>query len=321
MKTLAPLALVAALTLGAAGCSGGDAETADSGGETGLAPAQGGSDGRGLATDESAMDLPDLADGDGRLGTASNQSGSPPGGKARAIPQVRAVISKGNVSLHSEDVTAARFDVLEVLDRHEGEITDEETSADDDGELNYSRLVLRVPSSQFDAAMTGFAQVAELESSARTSEDVTTQVIDTDVRVRAQARSLQRIEALLAEAEDLKEVIAIETQIGHRQAELDSLKSQQLWLSEQTTTSRIVVHLDRIEQKKVEEEDRAGFLSGLSDGWNGLTALAVGAARVLGVLLPFAAALALLAVPLLAARTVRRRRDTDDAESGAQPSS
>ena len=86
-------------------------------------------------------------------------------------------------------------------------------------------------------------QVGVLRSSNRGSEDVTTQVIDTGVRVRAQEASLKRVELLLAEASDLKDVIWIESQLTSRQAELDSLKSQQSWLTDQTSLSTITVDI------------------------------------------------------------------------------
>ena len=68
-------------------------------------------------------------------------------------------------------------------------------------------------------------------------------MIDTGVRVRAQEASLKRVELLLAEAKSLKDIIWIESQLTNRQAELDSLKSQQTWLKDQTSLSTITVDI------------------------------------------------------------------------------
>ncbi len=87
-----------------------------------------------------------------------------------------------------------------IVDAQGGEITEETTETDDDGDTSYSRLVVRVPSSKFGAAMVALEEAGALRSSSRGSEDVTTQVIDTGVRVRAQEASLKRVELLLAEA-------------------------------------------------------------------------------------------------------------------------
>ena len=121
-----------------------------------------------------------------------------------------------------------------VVDATGGEVTEEQTDTDEKGNAVYARLVLRVPVGRFGDAMTALEGVADLRGSDRSSEDVSTQVIDTDVRVRAQEASLRRVEQLLARAQGLKDIIWIEAQLTSRQAELDSLKGQQAWLADQT---------------------------------------------------------------------------------------
>ena len=102
-------------------------------------------------------------------------------------------------------------------------------------------------------------------------------MIDTDVRVRAQEGSLRRVEQLLARARSLKDIVWIESQLTQRQAELDSLKSQQAWLSDQTSDSTITIDIERKHAPKVEEEEKdepAGFLVGLKGGMKALGAFA-----------------------------------------------
>lgn len=138
-------------------------------------------------------------------------------GAARAPVAVeRHVISHGTVSLTSDDVREARRDVQRVVDASGGDVTEEQTDTDEDGESVYARLVVRVPAGSFGDAMTALEGVADLRGSDRTSEDVSTQVIDTDVRVRAQEASLQRVEQLLARAQGLKDIIWIESQLTTR---------------------------------------------------------------------------------------------------------
>jgi hypothetical protein len=253
--------------------------------------------------------------GSGSDGAAARERGSgattSSTGAARAPVAVeRHVISHGTVSLTSDDVREARRDVQRVVDASGGDITEEQTDTDEDGESVYARLVVRVPAGSFGDAMTALEGVADLRGSDRTSEDVSTQVIDTDVRVRAQEASLQRVEQLLARAQGLKDIIWIESQLTTRQAELDSLKGQQAWLADQTRDSTIVVDISRTPDEETPEEDASGFLAGFTGGMKALGAVAVGLATVAGALLPFVAVLALLGVPvwLVVRRSVRRRR-------------
>ena len=208
-------------------------------------------------------------------------------------------------------MTDARLDVLTVVDRYAGEVAQEETGTSDDGELAHARLVLRVPSADFGKAMTDLEEVAELDSSSRGSEDVTTQVIDNDARIRAQARGLRRVEQLLDRAQDLTEIVAIEATLTKRQANLDSLKSQQAYLADQTTLATITVNIEhRGASDGADDEDDQGFLAGLANGWHGVTAFVGGAATAFGLLLPFALLLGLVATPVWLASRGRTRRRT-----------
>lgn len=226
----------------------------------------------------------------------------------------RAVISTATISLHSEDVAGARFDVQKLVDTFRGEIAEEETEGGE--EAKRSRLVIRVPSAEFDEAVAALEKVGDLESSTRASQDVTTTVIDNAARIRAQEESLGRVEVLLGRATSIRDIVAIESQLTRRQADLDSLKSQQAYLADQTSMSTITVHIERPSAKeKKPDTDETGFLPGLDGGWDALVTFGTGLATVAGALLPFAIVLALLGVPAwLAARRLgllgRRRSPT-----------
>ena len=214
----------------------------------------------------------------------------------------RAVISTGVVSLRSDDATGSRADVLKIVDVHGGRVTDEETSTDAEGRVRMSRMVIRVPVADFYETVDALEKVAELESSNKSSENVSLQVIDNQVRIRAQDRSLRRIEILLDRAQTVRDIVSIESELTRRQGELDSLKSQQTYLADQTSLSTITVYLEQKAappkpEKKEEETDEAGFLAGLEGGWSALTAFGTVIATIVGALLPWLVVVAILGLP------------------------
>jgi hypothetical protein len=89
------------------------------------------------------------------------------------------------------------------------------------------------------------------------------------------------------------------------------LKSQQAWLSDQTSYSTIAIDIERkhVDEPKKEKDEPAGFLVGLNGGMKALAAFASAMATMVGALLPFAIVLAVFGVPvwLLVRRTARRR--------------
>lgn len=286
------LALAAAVAAGAllVGCSGGGLSSgggSDSAADS-VEPASGG-----------AAEAP-REFGDGQVSGVDGKTES-----AGFQLQERAIISKGAVMLRSDDVAKARFDAQKVADQFGGEITDEQSDTGKDGKLATVRLVVRVPSADFTEALAAFEEVGELTYSHSSSEDVTTQVIDVEVRISAQRRSIARIETLLDRARNLRDIVLIEGELTRRQAELDSLEQQSAFLEDQTSFSTITVNLERTKAKATKDDD-SGFLAGLASGWDGLTSLTVGAVTVVGVLLPFT--LVLLALGLAGLPIVRRLR-------------
>jgi hypothetical protein len=236
--------------------------------------------------------------------------GAPAENAAGADESLRepAIISKASVSMESDDVEQARFDAIEVMDKYHGSLQADESATGEDGAMKTARIAIRVPSKDFEAAYADLQTIGENVSARSGSEDVTTEVIDVEARIRAQEQSLARMEALLGQAQSLRTVIAIESQLTRRQAELDSLKSRQAFLDDQTSDATIIVHIERTPEKEEpkEDEDDKGFLAGLSDGWDNLAAATVGLATVLGLLLPFLVVIALVGVPI--AVLVRRWR-------------
>jgi hypothetical protein len=284
--------LIAVLTLAA--CSGGS-DSAD-GGSTG---------------GEVAAEAEDAGADSAEAGPAESSARSASLVDEAITPARKAVIAKGVVSLLGVDAGKVRFDVGKIVDLHDGEIAEEKTQTDDEGGVTRSRLVVRVPVGDFDATMSELERVAQLVSSNRNTEDVTSEVIDTDVRIRAQSQSLRRVEVLLSRAESLRDIVAIEAQLTQRQAELDSLKARQAYLADQTSMSTITVYVERRAEARTEQkaEDDSGFLAGLANGWGGMTSFLTGLATLIGLLLPFAVLALVLGIPtwLLVRNQLRRR--------------
>jgi hypothetical protein len=253
---------------------------------------------------------------------AREESGGQPNGANRTTVQTRAVISTGEVAVTSTQVEDVLERVEQLLERYDGFIENEETGADEQGNVTSSRLTVRLPAARFEDAIEAFEGLGKLEHSETQTRDVTTKVIDVEVRVRAQEKALQRLEEILREGADLDEVIRLETEIAQRQAELDSLKSQQAYLADQTALSTITLHLST-PQDYVQEPDAledAGFLAGIRGGWQALKIFLVAASTMLGAALPFGFAIALVAGPLwLLARAVARRRTDEAATADPAP--
>jgi hypothetical protein len=315
-RILIPALLVAALAL--TGCASGNDDSDAGGSSAGVADApapesqqRDQADGLNSFADEAAADS-DSAEKPAESAARSDTYNAPE----------QALIRKGNVALRAADVGRAQIEVQKVVDKYAGQVTDEKSQSDDDGKAAFTRMVLRVPSEDFPKAVEELKDIGELESATTNQDDVTSEVIDVQTRLKVQKRSIARISVLFQRAQNIRDIMAIESELSQRQADLEALEQQAAYLSNQTSLSTIVVSIDVIPNKKAapKDEDDAGFVAGLSAGWGALSTFAVGLATAVGALLPWLAVLALVGIPtLLLVRSLRRRTPAPVAAETAPP--
>ena len=151
------------------------------------------------------------------------------------------------------------------------------------------------------------------------ASDVTQQQQDLDGRIEALTASVDRLQQLLAEATTIADLIAIESELTTRQAELDSLTQQRDWLVDQVDFSTITV--DLVTEDVAPDPQPDDFWSGLVAGWNALVAFASWLGVAVGVMLPWllvalVTTAVIVAIVLLA---TRRRRGAPTSTTPAAP--
>ncbi len=283
-------ALVATILL--AGCSGGSADSMTAGGNAS------GTDAGGVSRDTSEADR-----------AAAKEV-------ADTAPLPQHVIRTARVEIEDDDLHAVRREVDSLLERLGGHVAEEETVNDESGRPGHSRLVLRVPSRAFEQVLTSFEDFTTVLSTERDGEDVGSEVVDLDARIRAQEVSLRRLRGFLGQAENIDSLVRVEGEITRREADLQALRARAEHLADQVALSTITVRMTSPDAPVTTTGslDDAGFLAGLKAGWHALGAVVIVAVTALGAALPFLLLVAALAIPLLA---VRRRRSTRPTEGEA----
>jgi hypothetical protein len=245
-----------------------------------------------------ATDAGESATTESRDGAGQALAAPPPGGSP-AVPVGgvdRSLVRSATVTVEVGDPAAAGRQVRTAVAAAGGFVAQEQSGTAG------SWLVLRVPADGLDrllAEIGGLGVVIETSSQVL---DATEEVVDLDARVASQQASVARIRALLAQAESIGDVVAIESELASREAELDSLVSRRAALADQVALATVTVDL-RPAPGPSDEPDVAGFLGGLGAGWDGLRALGAVLAAAVGFLVPF---LPVLAVVVGAGWVVRR---------------
>lgn len=276
MRTLLPaLLLSAALT----GCSGGGSDSADTSaaaGSAGEVAAPAADSGGGTAESLQVVDL-------------------------RAAPGA-AVIRTAELEVRVDDVRRAADEAGRLIRAAGGRVDAEDRSGTpEDGAAS---LTLRVPPTAFDRTLGELAALGDERGRRLGSEDVTDQVVDLEARLATQRASVDRVRALLAEADALGEVVQIEAELTKRTADLEALEARLESLSTRVDLSTVTLRLDS-EGGPVVAGGPLGFGDGLRAGWSALTTTGRVLAVTVGALLPFLPVV--LAVGLVTWRARTRR--------------
>ena len=212
-------------------------------------------------------------------------------------PQEQIVVT-GQASVDAEDPAAALDAFTDTVDQVGGRISTSSRSADD--QWPTASATARVPADRYQELADTLADLGKVVDVTTTTEDVGQQMADLDARADALQTSVDRLSELIEQASSTKDLLEAERELTNRQAELDSLNGQRDWLTDQVAFSTLSVTFATDVQPvdpnpSVWERSWQAFLRSLE----GLFTAVV-------VALPWAAAVALVAVPAVV--VVRRRR-------------
>jgi len=313
------IVLVAMSALLLAGCANGGATTSGAPGPAvAVAPAQG-SAGRESAPGVGSADAAKSADVQpGAKPGAASTSGSaiPPVGVGSKLTRT------GSLDLQVKDIAAAAARIRTIAAGLQAQILGEQIGAmgpggptptpvplgaplgegtkqvAPSGDLGgFGTLTLSVPADQLDTALDQLSRIGTVLGRTTSSQDVTAQYVDAQSRLKTMRASVDRVRALMVRAKDIGQVVALESEMSRREADLESLESQLAALKTSVERSPLTISLST--RSSVEPVSTNGFLAGLRSGWDAFIASAGGLFTGIGAVLPFAVFFALLGAPLV----------------------
>jgi len=107
----------------------------------------------------------------------------------------------------------------------------------------YAALTVRVPESSFDAAVKRFAALGDVQSVSTTSEDVTSQYVDLQARLRHYRAVERRLVRFLAATDNVNQMLAVQDRIDNVQLTIEQLSAQLKSLRESTTYGTLSLFL------------------------------------------------------------------------------
>ena len=253
------------------------------------------------------------SNGSRESGTSSRTDAVAPGiasdgssAKAGAASIDRAIVVTGTVTITAGNPISSAQKAVTVVEAAGGRIDGRTETAPANGDLGSATLLLRIPASKLNATLDQLKKLGRADRVQIQSTDVTAQTQDLDARVTASRATIARLLQLESAATDTTNLIAIETAIGDRQAQLESMEAQQRGLADQVSMSTITLEVRS--DAAAPPTKPADFWSGLSTGWAAFAGFWAAVLVTFGVLVPWLALAGVVtATVLLVLRTVRRR--------------
>jgi hypothetical protein len=138
----------------------------------------------------------------------------------------------------------------------------------DNTQIRTGVISFMVPAAHFDDTIDQLSRVGKVQSEHITGRDVSAQYVDLNARLVNAEAQLEAMRALLARAQNINDIIAVQNQIGQITAQIEQLKGQIKYLDDNTSYSTVSVTLT---------ESGAPPQSTPSDNWGFVTALNQGA--------------------------------------------
>ena len=234
----------------------------------------------GSSTSESAPP-PSALSGGGAAARDSAAAPAPAQADPGSVPiggVTRSLVRTAQLSVDADDPVAATRRVRAAVAGAAGTVSQE--SSTDSG----AQLTIRVPADRLDQLIDSIAGLGHVTNRTAQVVDATEDVVDLGARVASQRASVDRVRALLSQARSIGDVVAIESELTRREADLDSLTGRLTALKDQVALSTLVVDVEKAPITKTDTPQPNGFLAGLAAGWEGLQATASATGAVVGFL-------------------------------------
>ncbi len=236
-------ALVLALALLAAACTGGD----DAGATADRLTLDSGDDiGEPAAAEEAPAEFAapseDLAADFDEAGGEQALAGSPP----VAVPALQAVdigrdiIFTGDLTVAVSDVAASSTEANRIVEGLGGFLFGQQSSGSPDPR---STLTFKVPPDRFQEALRQLGELGELRVQNVSAEDVTERVVDLESRIQTAEASVERLKGFLSEATDIEAIAELEAQLLDRETQLETLRGQLRTLQDRVDLATIFLTL------------------------------------------------------------------------------
>ena len=182
------------------------------------------------------------------------------------------IIYTAYLSIETKDYDRAYQQLNDTLSSVDGYMESSSEYTDSTDSTRTLSLTLRVPEGSYDAFVDAAEQAGNVTSKSESADDVTTQYMDIEARLDNLTAQRTRLQELQASADDLTDLLQIESSLSDVQYQIESYQSQLNWYSQQISYCTVNITLDEVETLTTGTSFAARLADAAKNGWWNFTA-------------------------------------------------
>lgn len=186
--------------------------------------------------------------------------------------QERKMIHRAELELETTDFDQAVADLADLTERMGG-YYESSTVADRGSDYRWANYTIRVPEDQYRAFLDQAGTLCHETWRNTTQDDVSEAYYDVQGRLTTQRVKLERLQDLLERAENMEDIITIESAISETQESIDRLSGSLQHYDSMVDYATVYITLNEVYQLSTVQQTPAGFAQRLGNafagGWRG----------------------------------------------------
>lgn len=269
-----------------------------------------------MSMDMGAMDMPAEAPAANEKYESVSDAGGITGSVSEAVQTGQKLIRTVNITAETEDLDALLPQVLNQVSGLQGYVESQELY-NGSSSASYRRrsvnLTIRIPADKLDSFLGQVKDVSNVVSYNESQEDVTLTYVSTESRIKALETEQERLLELMSKAENMTDLLEIESRLTDVRYELENVTSRLRVLANQVDYATVYLYINQVkvytevEEQTVWQRISSGFgqnLQNIGEGLKDFFVWFVTYSPQLAVL----AAVAAVVIMLLRRRRQRRRK-------------
>ena len=186
------------------------------------------------------------------------------------------IIKNGNLRFETQNLSETKSTILKAVEATNGYIQNERSGKDYNS--NYQELQLRIPSENFQKALTIISDGVEFYDEKSISQrDVTEEFIDLEARLKAKRELESRYLQLLEQAKSVKEILEIERELAIIREEIEAKEGRLNYLKKQVSYSTLHIYFYKTSlETGVTHSYGSKIIQALKGGWQGISTFLLG---------------------------------------------